>query len=137
MIKKACPIVISKRNSVNKILVFRHPLAGIQLVKGTIEPNEPADAAAIREMEEESGVIVSIDQYAGSLVLEYLNEEWEIFLVKPKKVLPDTWKFFTADDGGREFLFFWMNLDEFFLNEEIDERFKIVVSYLNEKLTLY
>ncbi len=36
--------------------MFRHPLAGIQLVKGTVEPSEnPADAAR-RELFEESGL---------------------------------------------------------------------------------
>ena len=37
--------------------MFRHPLAGIQLVKGTVEPSEnPADAAR-RELFEESGLV--------------------------------------------------------------------------------
>jgi len=36
--------------------MFRHPLAGIQLAKGTVEPSEsPADAAR-RELFEESGL---------------------------------------------------------------------------------
>jgi hypothetical protein len=36
--KKACPIVLRNRNNHQKILVFKHPLAGIQLVKDTVEP---------------------------------------------------------------------------------------------------
>ncbi|MDA8634793.1 NUDIX domain-containing protein [Rhodobacteraceae bacterium] len=39
------------------MLMFRHPLAGIQLIKGTVEPSEnPADAAR-RELFEESGLV--------------------------------------------------------------------------------
>jgi hypothetical protein len=36
--KKACPIVLHNRNNHQEILVFNHPLAGSQLVKGTVEP---------------------------------------------------------------------------------------------------
>ena len=34
----------------SRILVFRHPSAGIQLIKGTIEPGECASDAALREL---------------------------------------------------------------------------------------
>ena len=36
--------------------MFRHPLAGIQLVKGTVEPSESPEDAARRELFEESGL---------------------------------------------------------------------------------
>ncbi len=35
MIDKVCPVVLRKQNQ--EILLFQHPLAGIQLVKGTVE----------------------------------------------------------------------------------------------------
>ena len=49
---KACPVVLQG----SKLLVFRHPSAGIQLVKGTIESGEGPEAAALRELREESGI---------------------------------------------------------------------------------
>ena len=52
---KACPVVLRTRGS-REILVFEHPLAGIQLVKGTIELGESPEAAALRELGEESGI---------------------------------------------------------------------------------
>lgn len=35
MIDKVCPVVLRKQNQ--ELLLFQHPLAGIQLVKGTVE----------------------------------------------------------------------------------------------------
>ena len=56
IVQKVCPIVSRCSNATPEILMFRHPLAGIQLVKGTVEPSEnPADAAR-RELFEESGL---------------------------------------------------------------------------------
>ena len=54
---KAVPIVLRATHERNEVLLFEHPLAGPQLVKGTIEPRESASAAAIRELAEESGLL--------------------------------------------------------------------------------
>ncbi|WP_272972120.1 NUDIX domain-containing protein [Comamonas terrigena] len=55
---KACPVVIRGLGTI-EILAFEHPLAGLQLVKGTIEPGETSAAAALRELREESGLHAS------------------------------------------------------------------------------
>ncbi len=52
---KACPVVLSSVLPY-KILLFRHPLAGVQLVKGTIEKGETPSEAVLRELAEESGI---------------------------------------------------------------------------------
>ncbi|MCS6759693.1 MAG: NUDIX domain-containing protein [Candidatus Devosia euplotis] len=38
------------------MLVFRHPLAGIQLVKGTRESGEALVSGVLRELAEEAGI---------------------------------------------------------------------------------
>jgi ADP-ribose pyrophosphatase YjhB (NUDIX family) len=49
-----------------ELLLFEHPYAGIQIPAGTVEPGEAPEAAAIRETQEETGLIdVAIDQYLG------------------------------------------------------------------------
>ena len=53
---KVCPVVLKNAGGIWLILAFRHPIAGCQLVKGTIEAGESAAAAALRELFEESGV---------------------------------------------------------------------------------
>ncbi|MDF4937158.1 NUDIX domain-containing protein, partial [Vibrio parahaemolyticus] len=56
MIDKVCPVVL--RNQNQEILLFKHPLAGVQLVKGTVEVfDESYIIAAKRELAEESGII--------------------------------------------------------------------------------
>jgi 8-oxo-dGTP pyrophosphatase MutT (NUDIX family) len=39
-----------------EVLVFRHPVGGVQLPAGTVEEGEPAETAALREAWEETGV---------------------------------------------------------------------------------
>jgi 8-oxo-dGTP pyrophosphatase MutT (NUDIX family) len=39
-----------------ELLVFRHPTAGIQVPSGTVEEEEAFEAAALRELEEETGL---------------------------------------------------------------------------------
>ncbi|MGX5266288.1 NUDIX domain-containing protein, partial [Klebsiella pneumoniae] len=56
LIEKVVPGVFRKINNNLEILVFRHPLAGIQIVKGTVEHQEQLEYAALRELYEESGI---------------------------------------------------------------------------------
>lgn len=43
----------------SKVLVFDHPSAGTQFPAGTVDPDETSEAAAIRELSEETGLLVS------------------------------------------------------------------------------
>lgn len=101
---KACPIVLRR----DELLVFRHPLAGVQLVKGTIEPNESPEHAALRELAEESGIV---DAELGETIAVWDAEDegqsWAIVEVRSRAALPDRWTHFTKDGGGHEFAFFW------------------------------
>ena len=47
-VRNACP-VFRETVAALKLPVFEHPLAGIQLVKGTIEPAELPEGAALRD----------------------------------------------------------------------------------------
>lgn len=55
---KACPVVLRRTGDL-EVLAFEHPLAGFQLVKGSIEQDESPAAAAVRELLEESGLKAS------------------------------------------------------------------------------
>lgn len=108
---KACPVVIREKDGETQILVFTHPRGGdVQLVKGTIEPGEDPAAAALRELAEESGIdskIVLCD--LGLWETGYEDQIWSIHLCAAVD-LPDEWSFFTADDGGVDYKFFWHTL---------------------------
>jgi len=57
-IKKAYGYVTRVKDGKTQLLVFRHPIpeAGIQIPKGTVEPNEDPYHAVSREIEEETGL---------------------------------------------------------------------------------
>ncbi|CAM3547053.1 NUDIX hydrolase [Parendozoicomonas haliclonae] len=109
---KVCPVVIRKRNDTFEILAFRHPLAGTQLVKGTLEPNEDIIPAAYRELWEESGINeVTNSKYLGSCYMPAKDQFWHFILchVAPQ---PNHWNHYCLDDGGHDFAFFWHPLDQ-------------------------
>ena len=112
-VEKVCPIIIRGNEGICELLVFRHPQAGIQIVKGTVEPGEGLAEAALRELAEESGVssITSIEG-KGSWFVELTDQNWHFFLCSTDEQLPNQWDFFTLDDGGLTYSFFWFPLDE-------------------------
>jgi 8-oxo-dGTP pyrophosphatase MutT (NUDIX family) len=92
------------------ILLFKHPLAGVQLVKGTREVGEDIILGACRELREESGLIAATDDakfLSSSLMPDGLI--WHFVQVSVDN-LADHWTFQAADDGGHEFAFFWWPL---------------------------
>ncbi|MCG7500197.1 NUDIX domain-containing protein [Vibrio sp. Of7-15] len=109
---KVCPVVIRSQSNKTEILLFRHPLAGVQLVKGTLELNETTISAALRELHEESGVnnVHSVDAL-GEWESGYQTQQWHFFVCHTGS-LPERWSHYTNDDGGHTFEFFWCALDE-------------------------
>lgn len=105
MAKKVCPVVFRIRGGEIEVLAFRHPSAGKQFVKGGIEGNETSLHAALRELEEESGIkaeapILNIGRASvGSAVWHFLAFEID--------GIPEHWDHKTHDDFGHVFSFFW------------------------------
>ena len=60
LIEKVCPVVVRGAGSAQEVLVFRHPLTGVQLVKGTRERGEALVAGALRELAEEAGIVEGV-----------------------------------------------------------------------------
>ncbi|EMK3386177.1 NUDIX hydrolase [Vibrio parahaemolyticus] len=106
---KVCPVVLRKSGNYRELLVFEHPLAEVQLVKGTLEPSDISiESAALRELEEESGLSsVSSAHYLDCWESGFQNQQWHFVLCEIDQELPNSWSFFTQDDGGHEFNFFW------------------------------
>lgn len=99
---KACAVVLSE----GRLLVFRHPTAGVQIVKGTIEPGETAEAAARRELAEESGLGATGARICGRLD-QAEGPAWHMVRCTVEGPLPDRWVHRCADDGGLDLAFFW------------------------------
>ncbi|MFJ4396715.1 NUDIX domain-containing protein [Pseudomonas sp. NPDC089396] len=108
---KACPVILSP-TSPPKLLLFRHPLAGVQLVKGSIEPDETPREAALRELAEESGIRdATVTDDLGCWNADHSGQIWSYQLCRVERTLPDRWSFQTLDDHGHLFAFFWASLE--------------------------
>jgi 8-oxo-dGTP pyrophosphatase MutT (NUDIX family) len=107
---KACPVLCD--STASKIMAFRHPSAGIQLVKGSIEPGEhPADAA-LRELREESGIAnAAVCQDLGLWDAQHDGQIWSFQLCSTSQSLPESWNHRCEDDGGLDLHFFWHDLN--------------------------
>ena len=112
LVHKVVPIILRGRERL-EILAFRHPQAGTQLVKGTLENLEKAEDATLRELAEESGIENAVvTRPLGQLTFREIAQHWHLFLCRVPGQLPDQWSFFTKDDGGHRFDFFWHELDK-------------------------
>lgn len=104
---KACAVVVRDGAAGRELLVFRHPLAGVQLVKGSVERSEPPGDAARRELAEEAGLTGLA--HAGALGVSDAiasGQVWHFFRFDCTG-LPEDWTHRCADDGGHDFAFFW------------------------------
>jgi 8-oxo-dGTP pyrophosphatase MutT (NUDIX family) len=111
LINKACAVVLRHRAGTREVLVFRHPKAGMQLVKGTLEPDETPVRAAQRELFEEAGVPTESEgRVIGSDGSIAEGQIWH-FVLCPVSELPEQWTFQCHDDGGHLFSFSWHGLD--------------------------
>ncbi|WOE82112.1 NUDIX domain-containing protein [Pseudomonas protegens] len=103
---KACPVVLRHTTEL-EVLAFRHPLAGLQLVKGTVEAGESTAAAAVRELAEEAGLQAEENRFLGLWHSGFSGQAWAFHECRVRVPLPESWTHFTADDGGHRFEFFW------------------------------
>lgn len=111
-VEKVCPVVLRDMPDGRHVLVFRHPLAGTQLVKGTVEPGEALKVAALRELAEESGLSGTVlDQPRWSAMDIAEGQIWHFLLISVSAI-PERFRFHTADDGGHVFSFFWWPLHD-------------------------
>ena len=130
---KACPVVLRSNKNDIEILAFIHPLAGNQLVKGTIELGETLEDACIRELEEEAGLKAQVIEKIGVWNANHENQEWGFCLMECEAELSETWEYFTLDDGGHIFKFFWQPISST-LNSEWHSVYKEAIKFIHQAI---
>jgi 8-oxo-dGTP pyrophosphatase MutT (NUDIX family) len=133
--QKVCPVVFRVSHGRAEILAFRHPSAGNQFVKGSIEAGEAAPQAAIRELQEESGIKVDTDLLnLGEALIGEQSTVWHFFAVEVEG-LPQGWEHRTTDDFGHIYSFFWHPLAND-LNEDWHPQFHEAIEMIRRSLPL-
>lgn len=124
VIHKAVAAVFRDYVRGSELLVFRHPLAGAQLPKETVEPKEAYAVAALRELHEESGLHLTLEPQpigvwhrsrgSGANKNRQLEKHiWHIFALEARHPLPDHWHHTAVGSPAEEglvFEFFWLPL---------------------------
>lgn len=83
------------------------------MVKGTIDHGETPAQAALRELQEESGIdSATVVRDLGCWDAGHLDQVWSFQVCQAQVALPDQWAHDTLDDHGHTFSFFWAPLDE-------------------------
>ena len=130
---KACPVVLRSNKGKSELLVFRHPHAGMQLVKGTIEPGESLERACERELFEESGLHGKSSRFLGMWESGYKRQVWGFCLMALAEPPQDRWSYFTSDGGGLKFCFSWQNLNSE-LTEDFHPLFQGAIRFIQAQL---
>lgn len=110
------------RNNKTEILVFDHrdfSEAGTQVVGGTVDPGEDLKTALVRELLEESGLVVQVSQVTKIGESTYNRSDkpeinFRHYFEVEIENLPDTWSHVVASDGeddGLVFTFFWLPVE--------------------------
>ncbi|MBC7429794.1 MAG: NUDIX domain-containing protein [Bacteriovorax sp.] len=120
---KVIAYIFRMKNNQKEILVFAHkdfPEAGIQVIGGSVEKGEAFAFALVREILEESGLIVQESDFKKIGLTEYQRKDkLEInhrhYFEMISKDLPDSWTHIVVSDGednGLLFDFFWLSIHE-------------------------
>jgi len=124
-VDKAVAAVVREHGGRRELLVFRHPRAGVQLPKGTVEQDESVAAAVLRELHEESGLLLDaepvpigtwnrvLDGSFGETATLDLHV-WHLHLLPAPPGVPDRWSHRasgSAEEDGLVFAFHWLPID--------------------------
>nr|WP_246350973.1 NUDIX domain-containing protein [Deinobacterium chartae] len=111
-----------------------HPEVGLQVPKGSVEPGETALQAAVRELEEESGLRLEGATFLGARDLERdvwqdRAQRWYAYWLEAPAGTPDAW---THRHSGQTFEYRWMPLEAPELAPSLGNRMDLFLPQLRE-----
>ena len=117
-VPRAFAFVTREGASAPELLVFDHPDTSTQVPKGRIDPGEPPSQAAIRELEEESGLLLEAPVHLKTVTRRFtppessdvVNETWHLFRFEAPDGLPETWVHHAVDED-MEYAYRWVPID--------------------------
>ena len=123
-LNKAVAVVSRVERNKRQILLFEHPVAGVQLPKGTVEVGESISKAVTRELWEETGLKLG-DPVEFAQMAELSNDgdilsHWHFFHFDGQTVRKTSWVHRPvggSDEEGLVFRFFWSDVENGLHNE--------------------
>lgn len=118
LVDKSVALVLRAADRGQEVLVFTHPWAGVQVPKGTVEPGEAPAQAALRELHEESGLVLDGPAHPIGTWERDLGDgeihRWHLFAIVASTGLPDRWTHVATgsiEEEGLAFAYRWLPVD--------------------------
>ena len=135
-VPRAFAFVIREEALVPQLLVFDHPDGTTQIPKGRIDPGESPAVAAMRELEEESGLRLDSPSHLKTVTRQFVrpdtsevvDETWHLFHFPAPPGVLEYWTHHAVDEE-MDYAYRWLPIDSD-LPSRLHDYFSDLAAYL-------